>query len=480
MMKKFLLMILALTWGAAVWGQPAEEKQPLENTVQPGYRSIWFQLGKMTDYGVKYSGGYGTYTAKHSPMAVYAPEVDKTFFVYGGTPSEKERKLLCMVGCFDHKTGMVCRPVVVYDKGKLGVNDPHDNPAIIIDSEGYLWVYVAGRGNKRPGHRFRSVRPYDISEFELQNSSIMAYPNPRYVPGKGHFLFFTRYDGVRQLFFQTSPDGKTWSDYRQIASIKDGKETLSGHYQIIGQCGNKLATAFNRHLNGACDTRTNIYYLQTEDFGQTWTTVDGTEVELPVTTKDHPCRVLEVESKGKNVYIKDVNFDADGNPLILYVMSDGFESGPANGPREWYVAHWTGKKWDFQYVTASTHNYDTGSIYVEGKVWRVIGPTEAGPQKWGSGGEVASWTSKGNGKWKKDRQYTMNSPLNHHYVRRPYDAKDPFYAYWADGNPDKQSICHLYFGDSKGNVWRLPYDMKDEWEKPEKVEFSSRGPVVVR
>ena len=40
------------------------------------------------------------------------------------------------------------------------------------------------------GHRYRSASPYDISKFELMNSSIMAYPQPIYIKGKGHFLIF--------------------------------------------------------------------------------------------------------------------------------------------------------------------------------------------------------------------------------------------------------------------------------------------------
>ena len=37
------------------------------------------------EYGDKYSGGLGTYTAKHHPLAIYSEEANKTFFVYGGT-----------------------------------------------------------------------------------------------------------------------------------------------------------------------------------------------------------------------------------------------------------------------------------------------------------------------------------------------------------------------------------------------------------
>ncbi|MFW6336252.1 MAG: hypothetical protein ACOC3G_03905 [Phycisphaeraceae bacterium] len=49
-----------------------------------GYRGIWFTLDPFSAYGDKYSGGLGTYTAKHVPMAIHAAEAKKTFFVYGG------------------------------------------------------------------------------------------------------------------------------------------------------------------------------------------------------------------------------------------------------------------------------------------------------------------------------------------------------------------------------------------------------------
>ena len=307
-MKRYnLILLLVLLNINLIYSQ---SKGNYNNYQIDGYRPIWFDLGQKSEYGSKYSGGLGTYTVKHNPMAIYAPEVDKTFFVYGGTIDKNERYLLCMIGCYDHKTGMVCKPRVVYDK--QGVNDPHDNPALLIDKEGYLWVYVAGRGNHRPGFIYKSVKPYDISKFESTGfKEIMAYPQPRLVEGKGHFLFCTRYDGVRRLFYRTSPDGIHWSDYQQIASIIPQGETKSGHYQVTGQYGNKLVTAFNRHKDGDCDTRTNMYYLQTEDFGKTWTLADGTPIQLPIVEKDSPCRVIDAESKGQNLYIKDVNFDKE-------------------------------------------------------------------------------------------------------------------------------------------------------------------------
>ena len=116
-----------------------------QNPTANGYKGIWFTLGQYSEYGDKYSGGLGTYTANHIPIAIYAPEVKKTFFTYGGTTAKDERHLLIMVSYFDHQTKMVPKPVVVYDKE--GVNDPHDNAAISIDGQGFIWVFVSGRAS---------------------------------------------------------------------------------------------------------------------------------------------------------------------------------------------------------------------------------------------------------------------------------------------------------------------------------------------
>ena len=78
-----------------------------------GYRGIWFDLGQRSEFGSKYSGGLGTYTAKHHPLAIYAPAAKKTFFVYGGTSAPKERHLLAMASYYDHQTKQVPKPVVV-------------------------------------------------------------------------------------------------------------------------------------------------------------------------------------------------------------------------------------------------------------------------------------------------------------------------------------------------------------------------------
>jgi len=442
--------------------------QEKETNKADGYKAIWFELNQKYDYGDKYSGALGTYTAKHTPLAIYAEEVDKTYFVYGGTTDENARHLLCMIGEFNHKTGLVSKPTIVYDK--QGVDDPHDNPSILIDDEGYIWVFVSGRGTRRPGFKFKSTAPYSIDQFVQMREEEMTYPQP-YCTTEGMFHFFTKYSGVRQLYFEKSADGVNWSEDQLLAAIPVNKGEKSGHYQTSGIYNKKtVGTFFNRHPQGNVDKRTDLYYVQSDDQGDSWTTIEGQQLEIPITELTSPARVIDYATEEKNVYVKDMGFDTDGNPACLYIRSNGHEPGPSNAPYEWCVISWNGSEWKTSVITSSDHNYDMGSIYVSDEYWKVVGPTEIGSQAWGVGGEIAVWQSDDKGlNWKQQRFITENSTMSHSYVRRPVNYKSPFSFFWADGHSHEFSKSELYFGNFEGEVWKLPYNMESEFEKPIKI-----------
>ena len=429
-------------------------------TKDDGYRGIWFTLGQFSEYGDKYSGGLGTYTAKHVPLAVYSQAADKTFFVYGGA-REGRRHLLAMASYYDHKSGLVPRPTIVHDKG--GVDDPHDNPSICLDEHGHVWVFVSGRGRARPGFKYRSLKPYSVEEFEQVAEEEMTYPQPWWVAGKGFLHLFTKYTGVRELYWNTSAGGRDWSPHQKLAG-------MGGHYQTSRQAGERVITAFNMHPGGTPDLRTNLYFAQTDDMGQTWRAADRTALEPPLVDPHCPALVRDYQAEKRLVYMKDINFDREGRPVILVITSAYHEPGPGSDPRIWTIVHWTDDGWQFHEVTRSPHNYDMGSLYIEDDgIWRIIGPTEPGPQHHGTGGEMALWISQDEGRsWNKQRQITHSSPLNHAYARRPVNAHPDFYAFWADGNPDEFSESRLYFTNQTGDrVWQLPYDMTEDFASPE-------------
>ena len=198
------------------------------------------------------------------------------------------------------------------------------------------------------------------------------------------------------------------------------------------------------------------------------TTVDGKPLQTPLSNPQNNALLKDYEKEGKLVYLNDLNFDEEGNPVILAVISNDYKPGPGGDPRQWVVMHWTNNNWRFDTVCTSTHNYDMGSLYIQKNHWQIVGPTDAGPQQYGTGGEMVMWESEDAGKtWQKKHKLTAKSNRNHAYARRPVSADADFYAFWADGNADTFSESVLYFCNKKGNkVWKLPYTMKGDFEKP--------------
>jgi hypothetical protein len=440
----------------------------LRNQRVDGFRGIWYTQQQFTEYGDKYSGGLGTYTAKHRPLAVYSVERERTYFVYGGhvplptttlSSETAERYLVPMIAYYDHAAHRVSQPVIVHDSG--GVNDPHNNPSLAMDEQGHLLVFVAGRATGQPGYVYKSVKPHSIDAFELLWAGPMNYPQPWSLPGGGFFLNFTQYTRGRELYFGRSDDGRIWSHPVKLAGF-------GGHYQVTELHGSTMGVAFNYHPGGNVDRRTQLYYVQTTDLGQTWTTAEGKPVSLPLDEPHNDALLFDYEAEGRLVYVKDLTFDARGRPIVLYLTSGGAEPGPAGGPRKWLIARFTGSGWERSEITHSDHNYDMGSLYVEESRWSLIAPTETGPQPFQTGGEIALWTSTDEGQtWSLARRITSGSTMNHKYVRRPLNAANPFFAFWADGDPTQPSPSRLYFTNSTGDqLYMLPHTMDTDCAEP--------------
>lgn len=463
-----------------------------------GYRGIWYQREKLdNEYKYKYSGGLATYCAKHQPFAVYSKKANKTFFCYGGTVKNyhiennldvenldiqglpfKTPALLHMVSYYDHETGLVPKPTILLDKQTF---DAHDNPVISMDDEGFIWIFSTSHGPLRPSYIHKSKEPYSIDAFEKidayrqQGDSLKPFDNFSYmqawnVPSVGFCNFVTIYENWRRhIFYIQSKDGKKWGELVKLSAFGQG------HYQISAASPKKLCAAFNYHpLQAGLNWRTNLYYIESDDHGKTWQSADGTSLELPLSTTINSALVYDFEKDSLLVYMKDIQLDALGNPLILFITSKGFEAGPKNNPRTWMTAYWNDGKWTISPITTSDSNYDMGSIYVEKDgTWCLIAPTETGPQPYNPGGEIALWKSLNQGKtWNKYKQLTKESPFNHTYVRRPVNADPGFYSFWADGHGRQPSESSLYFCDQSGKVFKLPKKLSEAMEAPLEITLS--------
>ena len=435
----------------------------LLNRKAEGFRGIWYYNQPSGDeYVYKYSGGMGTYCAGHIPMAVYSREADKTFFCFGGTDARNTTLLQC-VSYFDHRTGLLARPTVVFDKH---TSDAHDNCVINIDDKGYVYVFSASHGQSRPSAIARSEKPYDISRFQIVWKGNFSYPQPFYFPGKGFLFLHAWYVAGRSNCMMTSnADGTQWTDRARLAYFN------GGHYQRAWQFGaEKVGVAFDQHPQGkGLNWRTDVFYMESDDFGRTWKNAAGETLALPLASRDNPALALSYADKGRNVYIKGVKFDAHGRPVVLSTVSRGYRAGPVDGPREWKLAKWTGSEWrEIDTGIRSDNNYDFAELYIDGeRDWRIIGASEVGPQPYNPGGEIAAWASHDAGEtWVFEKRLTGASERNQNYPRQPLNVAPGFYAFWTDGNGRKPSVSRLYFCDKALNVYVMPLSFEGDFATP--------------
>jgi hypothetical protein len=392
-----------------------------------------------------------------------------------------------MVSYFDHETGMVPRPTILLDKQ---TGDAHDNPVISIDRDGIVWVFSTSHGLSRPSYIHRSVNPYDVSDFQMvpavnqeaekeQPLDNFSYLQMHYDKDHGFLALLTKYHypANRTGCFMSSADGIHWTAINRIAAIE------KGHYQLSTFKDGKLAVFSNMHpkafqdneKHNGLDWRTNLYYMESLDFGKSWQSVDGKKLEVPLTDVKNDALVFDFESEGLLQYVKDIQLDAKAHPVITYLTSKHSAAGPQYGKRTLMLSRWDGSAWSKQPITTTDHNYDSLSLYLESDdLWRVIAATEPGPQPFGTGGEMVMWTSKDQGaNWHKERELTVGSKYNHSYARRPVNAHPGFYAFWADGNARAPSKSSLYFCNQKGDVFKLPRSMGGNFAAPTPVSIKA-------
>ena len=132
----------------------------------------------------------------------------------------------------------------------------------------------AAAAKVRPGFIYRSAAAVQHRRVRTGRRAGDHLPAAALDRGQGFLHLFTKYTKGRELYWSTSPDGRTWTPDQKFAG-------MGGHYQTSHQRGQRVITAFNMHPGGNVDKRTNLYFLQTDDLGRTWRNAHGEAV---------PCR----------------------------------------------------------------------------------------------------------------------------------------------------------------------------------------------
>jgi hypothetical protein len=266
----------------------------------------------------------------------------------------------------------------------------------------------------------------------------------------------------RELYWRTG-DGNSWEPEQKLAG-------MGGHFQVTNVFGKTLYSVFNYNPEGNIDKRTNLYLVKTSDMGKTWLNVAGEVVKTPLEDVQNNALIYDSGKEKKLVYINDLNFDNEGNPVILAIISnDSGQEGILT--HELSIFLWKDNTLSINKICSVPHNQCIGAVYPGKEIWKVLSPCVESSDKSDSVHEIVLWTSRDKGSsWQRATDVTSNSIFNNSYVRRPLNASDEFYSFWSDGDHKKRSECRIYFTNEKCNkVWAFPYKMSKEMQRPERI-----------
>jgi len=430
-------------------------QQNPSQAVPPSHRGVWYACGTVNTlpgHAHVYSGAMATYCAWHRPMAVYAPAVNKTFWAYGNADNAPT------ITCYDHGRQSFAEPVVL---GSNPDGDAHRNPTLLVDTEGFLYVFYGAHGH--PSHVVKSTSPHDIGSWRALadlDDPRGTYPQPWQLVEGEVYVMYRHAPGWR---CRVSKDGgETWqAPVSIIDSPPDAGWDCTVYGISIAETGpfpRRVHFAWSRLGGGTPEEiqakhlwarRYNVYYACSDDGGRTWQRSDGTPYELPITESTAE-KLYDCGQHG--VWLKDIQLDAQGNPYILFLDSE-----TETYQSDWMVLRHVGGEWKLSKVTHSDHMYDGGGlVLLSDQDIRIYGATTPS-QPHEDGGEIEEWQSTDGGEtWVNTAHITHDSRYSHNHVKVVHNHQagvGDLRMFWSYGDshspPETRDVSMYCYGEAR-------------------------------
>lgn len=486
----------------------------------------------------KYSSPLGLGSQKHAPVAIERPASKNSnsnfiYFTYSGPvtldnsttiastsgqgnlsttqefhfDTKKSPVLGIYVSKYNPTTNQATKPILVHAKY---TDDFHDNAVINMDRDGHIYVLISGRSNGRQMLLYRSNAPYSLSGFTditpdtPSAAHKVSYPK-FFWTDNGYFrLVYTDYDsrGDRNIWSaEIVPNGSQKALLRQAEPIAE----LGGHYVVGDARGNDIVIAFNEHF-GHPDSRTNLYYMHSEDGGETWKNANDQNLSIPLTRSalnSVAVKQYNISSTDQLIYVKDIAFETTSNgrkyPEIAVIGVQGAKGSPLHEPsintntHDRYLSTWIRNQDNTQWLGRRftenvDHNYSTAALHQSSSTAVIYAQTLKGQGNYLAGGSLAKGgltvtqhqggvlaNSVENGRLFSDPSYcTFNNIRPIHTTTE--DGSNHIWAVATAGHPQRYTPHNpLVFVLSNGEVRQLPRTSSTSSEWLDTVRITQCG-----
>jgi hypothetical protein len=413
----------------------------LDRFGRPG--GVWHRSGAKTRLSpagkTVYGGGHATYCSWTRPMAIYAPQVDKTFFAFGNADNRPT------ISAYDH------RRKTLEPAATVGANkdmDAHRNPHLLIDAEGFLYLFYGSHCS--PTYLARSQRPFDLHAWDslgavAENSS---YPQPWQLR-QGEIALFYRNGGTHnagESCVRSRDRGRTWSSPQLIATSPPKNGLYAVSVAESGPYPRKIHMTWSA-TRGDWWQRYHLFYASSADGGLTWQRSDGRPYRLPITEPDAE-RVFRSDVPDHGVWLQDAQLDQAGRLHVLFVDGQTLTYDCC-----WRLATLAKGKWTVTRIAGCDHMYDHGALVpLADNDLRAYLPSIP-VQPWEDGGQIVEWQSVDHGAtWKSLRQLTHTSKYSHNHVKSVFQqVHGDFRVFWSYGDsadpPQTRDVTLFRYGE---------------------------------
>ncbi len=327
----------------------------LDYWVEEGSRIDYFVDSSV--YGARRPGGFGVYDAVSN----------KTFVVYLGADSDP------YITYYDHATQTWAAPVECGDSP--AGNDSHYYPMLLIDDDGYLYVFYGCHNSTLRYTKSDSAR--DITAWtdgNLAAATLATYPFP-VKDDSGNIYVFYRYtpddigDPIHRplRFVKTADGGANWDaavTIWEVTRADDLEEIYLGkvvHESAHDSIPEKFHLVWCISGGAGHDTdHRNLYYAYFKVSDNHMYDVDDTDLGVCIddTEGENNCLVVNTGAPaGKDVgYIPLVAVNSTGYPILSYhdMVND-----------KWITVPWNGSAWN-SYDIVSSANLGVADMEAEG------------------------------------------------------------------------------------------------------------------
>ena len=253
--------------------------------------------------------------------------------------------------------------------------DSHGKPTMIIDDEGYIHIFYGGHGGVKALHGENSLggyhsgenrhavsqKPFDITSWrDLNNITPFGTYNQAVKMDNGDIYLFYRHGAHRSdwVYQKSSDNGLTFAAPVSFLKSKRRDDDIghdSWYASVSKGLGDDIVIGFDYHYcwdkdaprnnrGGHSTERKNLYFVKFNTKDNSWKTVNGETLSVPITKDIADQKALAVDTGDMWTFNGITKVDANGMPHInAYIGNDiGWQIG---GPKHASYFAWDGKSW---------------------------------------------------------------------------------------------------------------------------------------